>query len=100
MEMSTKRLFHYKREMSHDCRVFGGNRGFVREIPELPTIKRNYAFNRGYQKCPNSRPTASAVGQDPQEPSPGRGERLRMGEKLFPTWLWPLRGSSMLRSFP
>ena len=26
---------------SHDCRVFRGNRGFVREIPELPTIKRN-----------------------------------------------------------
>ena len=53
--MSTKRLFHYKQEMSHDCRVFRGNRGFVREIPELPTIKRNFAFNRGYQKCPNSR---------------------------------------------
>ena len=41
MEMSTKRLFHYKQETSHDCRVFGGNRGFVREIPELPTINRN-----------------------------------------------------------
>ena len=41
MEMSTKRLFHYKQEMSHDCRVFRGNRGFVLEIPELPTIKRN-----------------------------------------------------------
>jgi hypothetical protein len=26
---------------SHDCRVLRGNRGFVRETPELPTIKRN-----------------------------------------------------------
>jgi hypothetical protein len=25
---------------SHDCRVFLGNRGFVREVPELPTIEQ------------------------------------------------------------
>src|SRR2546426_5551557 len=30
--------------------------GLCGRSPKLPTIKRNYAFNRGYQKCPNSRP--------------------------------------------
>src|SRR5436309_13204317 len=28
--------------------------GLCGRSPKLPTIKPNYAFNRGYQKCPNS----------------------------------------------
>src|SRR5213083_510253 len=37
---------------SHDCRVFRGNRGLVREIPELPTTK-NVQTPVGRQPLPS-----------------------------------------------
>ena len=37
---------------THDCCVFGGNRGLA--CRNYPRLNAHCAFNRGYQKCPNS----------------------------------------------